>query len=156
MSSIVETMLEKMESRYEFKHPRRGRSLDYEYPMENIQTRVPRAVRKYLRILAAARGQSQAVMFDEMMRLFLEERPWEYQAEFVFLKPKIKRTLAQGGADDEDLYWCLLNINMRYDTAIRVKETVDNLGVSLASFAFTAIHWWIREKNPPKVLRALL
>ena len=151
----IENLLGLIKNRGQVGKPHRGRGIEYGYPMENIQTRVPKAVRKYLRILAAARNQSQAMMFDEMMQMFLDERPWQ-QAEFVFLKPKTKRTLKKGGSDDEDLNWCLLNVNLCYETAIKVKETTDNLGVSLAAFTFTAIHWWIREKNTPRALRALL
>ena len=135
-------------------HP--GRSIVYNYPNENVQTRIPVSVRKYLKLLANVRNQSLAAMCNDMMRAFLEERPWQTHADFEFLKPKVKRTLKRGGADEEDLNWVLINFQLKYDVAMTVKATAENVGVSLSSFVFTAVYWWIREKNPPKALRALL
>jgi hypothetical protein len=155
--ALVEEILNSIQPRrytYDPAHP--GRAIVYNYPNENVQTRVPAPVRKYLKLLANVRNQSQSAMCDEMLRQFLEEKPWQHRTDFEFLKPKVKRTLKRGGSDEEDLNWVLVNIILRYDTAMNVKATSENLGVSLSSFVFTAIYWWIREKNPPKSLRALM
>lgn len=155
--ALVEDLLNSIQPpRYTHDPAHPGRAIVYHYPNECIQTRLPIPVRKYMKLLANVRNQSLSGMCNEMLRAFLEERPWQYRTDFEFLKPKVKRTLSKGGSDEEDLNWVLVSFLVKYDLAMNVKATSENLGVSLSSFVFTAVYWWIREKNPPKTLRALL
>jgi hypothetical protein len=118
-------------------------------PLRTVPTRCPAEVLKYLKGLSASQGISLTTMFEDMLRRFLEDRPWDHG--LIWRKPKVATTTIGGSKGTTG--WVQANLQVPQDLADRVEQVADLHGVSKAALAYTAMFWWCQYIYPPRVTR---
>lgn len=118
-----------------------GRPTSRFTPVRIVQTRVPDAMYRYCKTIQPLRYETLMEMFDEMLTKFRAEKPWDNG--LMWRKPK---TALQAGGKTG---WKQININMEEDQKVALTSLCEQLGVSSATFCYTAIYWWIEYVNPP-------
>ena len=126
-------------------NPKIGRKRGKQYPSDVIQTRLPYLALRHLKIEAARRMIPQSNLFNAILLNFMREKPYE-DPEFKFKKPK-KRTAPD---EQDENRWVLVNMMTRYEIAKDARKIAKNLRVSIASFAMTAIWWWLEQEENQK------
>ncbi len=131
---------------YTFGKTAAGRKpLDREVHVD-LHTRVPVALRDYLKSLVMARlpddrmHRSMLAIYSDALGRFLDEKPW--QGGLPWREPK---------AVSEE--WTQLNIRIPASLAEACLEEAMRQGDrSIASFCYTAIRWWAEYVCPPASL----
>jgi hypothetical protein len=118
---------------------KRGRPrIERDQPLALMQTRVPEAMRDYLKAVAAYRYKTLMNMHDVLFRQFMQERPFEKGLHFR--KPRTA---------DGTTGWCQMNLLLPEDLVELLKAEAETLGISLATYLFTALYWWATYMHPP-------
>lgn len=110
-----------------------------------VPTRCPSQIYTYLKGITPFLYNSLTAMFEDMLRRFLAERPWEHGLHWR--KPKTAMSYAGGQAGKTG--WEQVNIQLPQDLAELVGETATDCGVSRACLCYTAIFWWVQFIYPP-------
>ncbi len=110
-------------------------------PVRVVQTRVPDARYRYCKTIQPLRYETLMEMFGEMLAKFRAERPWDHG--LMWRTPK---TAAHAGGKTG---WKQININMEEEQKKSLGSLCEQLGVSSATFCYTAIYWWIEYVHPP-------
>lgn len=115
-------------------------------PMKVVQTRVPVPMYKYCKMVQALRFHSLTAMFADMVMQFRKEKPWEHG--LYWRRPKAAVTYR-----DETLGktgWTQINIHLDEKVKNDVELLCKSLDISMATFCYTAIYWWIEYVYPNK------
>lgn len=133
----------------------------------NLTTRVPGGVINDLKHrLAPIFGGTLTTMYGVMLNVFLTDRPWEHgyawreTKNLVTRREDTKSTFTTDGRPIEAAVtvtkatgW--LQISLRLDPVLagRVQSAAAINGVSVSAFLYTAIHYWIMDRNPTDAMR---
>lgn len=112
-----------------------------------IPTRCPEMVHMYLKAITPYHYKTLTEMFEDMLKRFLDERPWE--KGLFFRRPRSTSATSSGvkGATG----WTQVNMYVPPDLADRINAVLMTHGnVTKAEFAYTAIYWWVEYIHPPK------
>ncbi|CAG2138377.1 hypothetical protein LMG19282_01487 [Cupriavidus campinensis] len=135
-----------VEARPRNEHGRRiGRPKTRLEELRAVPTRCPSQIYTYLKGITPFLYNSLTAMFEDMLRRFLAERPWEHGLHWR--KPKTAMSYAGGQAGKTG--WEQVNIQLPQDLAELVGETATVCGVSRACLCYTAIFWWVQFIYPP-------
>ena len=133
----------------------RGRPAIHEQPLEPLQTRVPKALRDYLKILPVLRlpdgrhyGTQQA-MFEDCLVRFMREKPWK--AGLAWRQPRATKPSPAGSTG-----WVQINIMVEAGFKRKVVAEAERLAASAegaerlspAGFCYTALYWWAQYVYP--------
>jgi hypothetical protein len=113
--------------------------------LKPVPTRCPAQIYTYLKGITPFLYQSLTAMFEDMIRRFLKERPWEHGLHWR--KPKTAMTYANGMAGTTG--WVQVNIQLPQELAESVAKVASVCGVSNACLCYTAIFWWVQYIYPP-------
>ncbi|WP_131202103.1 MULTISPECIES: hypothetical protein [Burkholderia] len=134
------------ETRPRSSHGRRiGRPKTRLDELKAVPTRCPTQIYTYLKGITPFLYSSLTAMFEDMMRRFLAERPWEHGLHWR--KPKTAVTFAGGVTGRTG--WEQVNMQLPADLAAEVEATATLCGVSRAAFCYTSIFWWVQYIYPP-------
>ncbi|CAB3755817.1 hypothetical protein [Paraburkholderia humisilvae] len=134
------------ETRPRSSHGRRiGRPKTRIEGLKAVPTRCPTQIYTYLKGITPFLYSSLTAMFEDMMRRFLAERPWEHGLHWR--KPKTAVTLAGGVTGRTG--WEQVNMQLPADVAAEVEAAAATCGVSRAAFCYTSIFWWVQYIYPP-------
>lgn len=116
--------------------------------LKTIPTRCPEHMYLYLKGLYPRRWASLTAMYDDMLKQFVEERPWEHGLKWK----KPQTTLVRVGGQENRTGWIQVNIQVDIGLAKSVEKIahMQDPRVSMAMFAYTAIFWWIQYEFPPQ------
>ena len=110
-----------------------------------VSTRCPGTIYTYLKGITPFRYPSLTEMFADMLRRFMDEKPWEHGLHWR----KPKTALSQSGNNVGTTGWEQVNILLTPQLAEEVQQVAINCGVSKAAFCYTAIFWWVTFVFPP-------
>jgi hypothetical protein len=107
-----------------------------------VQTRVPQAMRLYLRAYARHHGLKMEALLVEVLTHFLTLRPDLHGLRWR--TPHSNRTLtgSEGG-------WAQINVFIPEDTAGKLVGVSMQTGKSRAVISYTALYWFARYMRPP-------
>jgi hypothetical protein len=107
-----------------------------------VQTRVPHAMRVYLRAYGKHHGLKMEALLVEVLEHFLSLRPDLHGLQWR--KPLSHRTESgmEGG-------WAQINVLIPDDTAGKLAGLSMQLGLSRAVISYTALYWFARYIRPP-------
>lgn len=114
-------------------------------PLVPVITRCPSQIYTYLKGIMPFNYRSLTEMFEDMLRRFCQEQPWEHGLKWR--KPKRAMTVADGKAGRTG--WEQVNMQLPEDLAVLVHDTAEKNGVSKACFCYTAMFWWVQYIYPP-------
>lgn len=123
-------------------NPKIGRKRNQRFPPDVIQTRLPYQALRHIKIEAAKHMIPQSNLFTMTLMTFMKEKPYE-KPGFTFKKPK-KRTPSD---EKDENRWVLVNMITRYEIAKEARKIAKSLKVSIASFAMTAVWWWLEQEE---------
>lgn len=106
-----------------------------------VQTRAPQVTYDRLRWLAHSPAypyRTMAGMNKVIFQTFLHHQPWN-------LGLKWRKPQKAG----EDTGFVQVNIQLPQETAKKVRAQAAECGVSVASFAYTALYWWVAYIHSP-------
>ncbi|MEB0137679.1 MULTISPECIES: hypothetical protein [unclassified Undibacterium] len=118
--------------------------------LKAVPTRCPTQIYTYLKGITPFLYPSLTVMFESMMRRFLDERPWEHGLHWR--KPKTSMSFAGGATGKTG--WEQVNIQLPQELALALALTADSCSISNAAFCYTAIFWWVQYIYPPAKMTA--
>lgn len=118
--------------------------------LKAVPTRCPAQIYTYLKGITPFLYPSLTAMFEDMMKRFLDERPWEHGLHWR--KPKTAMTFAGGTSGKTG--WEQVNIQLPQELAQSVAVTAESCGVSSAALCYTAIFWWVQYIYPPAKMTA--
>jgi hypothetical protein len=95
------------------------------------------------------RYPSLTAMFADMLRRFIDEKPWEHGLHFR----KPKTPLSHGGGNIATTGWEQVNLLLTHELAEEVTKVAEHCGHSRAAFCYTAIFWWVSYVFPPAQFR---
>jgi hypothetical protein len=130
---------------------RRGRPITRFEKKVILPTRCPDHVFTYLKAIQPFLHRSLTAMFEDMLTLFIKERPWERGLHWR--KPK-SVSIHKNGVDGQTS-WRQVNIEVCSELSKQVAHEANVCGQSKASFCYTAIFWWVQHKYPPREVVAL-
>lgn len=107
-----------------------------------IQTRMPQAMRVYLKAYGKHHGLKMEVLLVEVLLHFLRLRP--DQRGVMWRTPQSHRT--EEGTDGG---WAQINVLIPNDVAGKLMGLSMQLGISRATIAYTALYWFARYMRPP-------
>lgn len=107
-----------------------------------VQTRVPHAMRVYLRAYGKHHGMKMEALLIEVLEHFLTLRP--DLRGLKWRKPLSHRT--ESGAEGG---WAQINVLIPDDTAGKLAGLAMQLGLSRAVISYTALYWFARYMRPP-------
>ncbi len=129
---------------------RHGRPKTRLEKLQVVPSRCPAQIYTYLKGITPFLYPSLTRMFEDMLRRFVAERPWENGLHWR--RPKTATTIARGALGKTG--WEQLNIQLPQELAEQVRQTAKVCGVSSACLCYTAIFWWVQYIYPPaKMLR---
>lgn len=107
-----------------------------------VQTRVPHAMRVYLRAYGKHHGLKMEALLVEVLEHFLSLRPDLHGLHWR--KPLSHRTESgmEGG-------WAQINVLIPDETAGKLAGLSMQLGLSRAVISYTALYWFARYMRPP-------
>jgi len=107
-----------------------------------VQTRVPHAMRVYLRAYGKHHGLKMEALLVEVLEHFLCLRP--DQRGLQWRRPQSHRTESgmEGG-------WAQINVLIPDDTAGKLAGLSMQLGLSRAVISYTALYWFARYMRAP-------
>ncbi|WP_205182832.1 hypothetical protein [Burkholderia sp. LMG 13014] len=113
-----------------------------------IQTRCPAQIITYQKTLAVLRYGKLMTLHQEMLRQFIDSRPWAAEPPLHWRIPSAPQAMVEGLKTQTG--WKTFNVHV----TPHLKEEVENLcgvlGVSMSTFCYTAIYWWVKYIMPPK------
>ena len=107
-----------------------------------VSTRCPSSALSYLKARSALQLKPQNQLLNEIIIMFLDDRPWMSGLKWRIPKRKGDEEGARSG-------WKQLPIRVDEETAERLEAVKDGAGVSMAACAYTAIYWYLQYKDPP-------
>ena len=128
-----------------FRGRRLGRPKSRHEKLIPVSTRCPGTIYVYLKGITPFRYPSLTAMFADMLRRFIDEKPWEHGMHFR----KPKTILAHAGSTAATTGWEQVNILLSPEVAAEVKNVANACGQSKAAFCYTAIFWWVSYVFPP-------
>lgn len=132
--------------------PKSGRGRQIGRPKKRLEelkavpTRCPTQIYTYLKGITPFLYPSLTEMFEDMIKRFLAERPWEQGLHWR--KPKTAMTFANGTIGKTG--WEQVNMQLPPALAEQVASTASECGVSSAALCYTAIYWWVQYIYPPE------
>lgn len=107
-----------------------------------VQTRVPQAMRIYLKAYGKHHGLKMEGLLAEVLLHFMTLRP--DTRGLAWRKPQSHRTDAGtvGG-------WAQINVLIPDDVAGKLAGLAMDLGISKAAISYTALYWFARYMRPP-------
>ena len=114
-----------------------------------IQTRCPAQIIAYLKGLAMLRYGKLLALHDDMLRKFLDSRPWAAEPPLNWRTPKSPQAIA-GGDGPSQTGWKTFNIQVSPELKVEIEERCAELEVSMSTFCYTAIYWWCKYIMPPR------
>lgn len=107
-----------------------------------VQTRVPLAMRVYLKAYGKHHGLKMEGLLAEVLTHFMTLRP--DKQGLAWRKPQSHRTDAGsvGG-------WAQINVLIPDDVAGKLAGLAMQLGISKAAISYTALYWFARYMRPP-------
>ena len=107
-----------------------------------VQTRVPQAMRVYLKAYGKHHGLKMEGLLAEVLLHFMTLRP--DSRGLIWRTPQSHRTEAGavGG-------WAQINVLIADDVAGKLAGLSMQLGISRATIAYTALYWFARYMRPP-------
>jgi hypothetical protein len=107
-----------------------------------VQTRVPHALRNYLKAYAKHHGLKMEALLAEVLSHFMALRP--DQQGLTWRTPQSHRSDA-GAASG----WAQINLLIDDEVAGRLAGLAMDLGISRATLAYTALYWYAKYMRPP-------
>lgn len=107
-----------------------------------VQTRVPQAMRVYLKAYGKHHGLKMEGLLSEVLHHFMRLRP--DQRGLHWRTPQSHRTEAGSTAG-----WAQINVLIANEVAGQLEGLSTQLGVSRATIAYTALYWFARYLRPP-------
>lgn len=123
-----------------------GRPIERTEKLATLPTRCPIEVIRYLKGLAGSQGMTLTRMYEDMLRRFVEDRPWEHG--LMWRKPKVATATIGGKAGTTG--WVQVNIQIPADLAEAVELVSETVSVSKAALGYTAMFWWCQYIYPPR------
>lgn len=123
-----------------------GRPRSQHKIMGTIQTRAPARMLKYCQILRTLKFDSLMDMFEKMLREFDKEKPWEHGLKWRH--PRSSK--AQAKDEIRMTGWEPVNINIEASFKEEISNRCKVMGVSMATYCYTAIYWWVQYVYPPE------
>lgn len=109
-----------------------------------VQTRVPQALRLYLRAYAKHHNLKMEGLLSEVLEHFLNLRPDLHGVQWRV--PQSHRSEAASAAG-----WAQINALVPDDIAGKVAGLANQIGISRATLAYTALYWFVRYMRPPEI-----
>lgn len=109
-----------------------------------VQTRVPVPMYRYCKMVQALKYESLTVMFEDMVGRFRAEKPWEHGLHWR--KPKAAVTYHEDSVGKTG--WRQINIHLDENVKNEVELLCRSLDISMATFCYTGIYWWIEYVYP--------
>ncbi|MDP3008235.1 MAG: hypothetical protein Q8N30_04090 [Methylococcales bacterium] len=114
--------------------------------LDVIQTRIPEPMYKYCKVIQSMKYSSLTEMFDDMLARFDNERPWD--AGLLWRRPKSAMTYQ--ASDSSRTGWKQINLNLTKERKEKIVTTCKTLDISMSTYSYTAIYWWIQYVYPQK------
>lgn len=109
-----------------------------------MQTRVPAPMYKYCKMVQALKYESLTSMFEDMVKIFIKEQPWQHG--LLWRRPKAAVTYRDQMAGRTG--WTQINIHIDEHKKEEIVLLCKSLDISMATFFYTAIFWWIEYVYP--------
>lgn len=106
-----------------------------------VQTRVPQALRVYLRAYAKHHNLKMEELLAEVLQHFLDLRP-----DLRGLHWRVPQSHRSEAASDAG--WAQINVLVANDIAGKVAGLANQLGISRAALVYTALYWFARYMRP--------
>ncbi len=107
-----------------------------------IQTRVPQAMRVYLKAYGKHHGLKMEGLLVEVLTHFLALRPDRRGLSWRIAQSHRTEAGADGG-------WAQINVLIPAEVAGKLAGLSMELGISRATIAYTALYWFVRYMRPP-------
>lgn len=114
--------------------------------LQVIQTRIPEPMYRYCKVVQSIRYPSLTEMFEDMLLRFHNEKPWNHG--LLWRQPK--SALTYKAADSSRTGWKQININLKKELKDNIVITCRNNGLSMSTYTYTALYWWIEYVYPQK------
>ena len=124
-----------------------GRPIERTGKRASLPTRCPIEVIRYLKGFAGSQGMTLTRMYEDMLRRFVEDCPWEHG--LMWRKPRVSTTKI-GGNVVGTTGWVQVNIHIPTDLAESVQAVSETAQVSKAALGYTAMFWWCQYIYPPR------
>ena len=113
-----------------------------------IQTRCPAQIITYQKTLAMLRYGKLMTLHQEMLRMFIDSRPWAAEPPLHWRTPHAPQAMV--GGELSQTGWKTFNVHVTPELKATVQQLADSLEVSMSTFCYTAIYWWVKYVMPPK------
>src|SRR5260364_187041 len=113
--------------------------------LQIVPTRCPMQIYTYLKSIAPYLYPSLTQMFEDTLRRFFTERPWEHGLHWR--QPKSALTVA--GKNLWQTAWTQVNMRLPEERVAQRHQAVQVCGISLAGVCDTAVFWWAQYVYPP-------
>src|SRR5260363_312379 len=113
--------------------------------LQIVPTRCPMQIYTYLKSIAPYLYPSLTQMFEDMLRRFFTERPWEHGLHWR--QPKSALTVA--GKNLGQTGWMQVNMRLPEERVAQIHQTAQVCGISHAGVCYTALFWWAQYVYPP-------
>lgn len=120
-----------------------GRPKSRDYDPAGLQTRITENIVRMLKQIVANKYKNATEMYQDMINQFLTEKPYNHGLQWR--TPKSVKASING--ESMDTGWILVAIQVRPEIKEEVLLVCAGQDISVATFCYTAIFWWIEYKN---------
>lgn len=113
-----------------------------------LQTRCPAQIITYQKTLAVLKYGKLMTLHQDMLRSFIDSRPWAAEPPLHWRTPKAPQAVIDGEVSQTG--WKTFNVQVTPELKAEIEELSDRLEVSMSTFCYTAIYWWVKYIMPPK------
>lgn len=113
--------------------------------LQTVPTRCPSQIYTYLKGITPFLYPSLTQMFEDMLRRFFADRPWEHGLHWR----KPKTALMVSGKTVGQTGWMQVNMRIPEELVTQVHQTAHTCGISNACLCYTAVFWWVQYVYPP-------
>jgi len=107
-----------------------------------MQTRLPSALRLYLKAYAKQHGSSLESACQDILSLFIQQAPW--QQGLLWRAPSSHRS-----DKGERQGWAQFNLFLPAEMAAQLESLAQQLHISRASVSYTGLFWFAKHISPP-------
>ncbi len=107
-----------------------------------MQTRVPSALRLYLKAYAKQHQSNLESTGESILLLFIQRAPW--QQGLVWRAP-----LSHRSDSGERQGWAQFNLFLSAELAAQLESLAQQMNMSRASIVYTGLFWFAKHISPP-------
>jgi hypothetical protein len=120
-----------------------------------VATRLPAEVKVEMKVLAAMMDIPLNAMYGMVLREFIELGVYR-RKDFEWTMPRTSPRKDRHGEPRGDMDWVQVLMIIPSKLAARVEKESEEFSVSLAAFAYSAMHWYLRaQKTRQRLMPAL-